>query len=146
MKNRRFFVPNRCGNIVSQYDNVRFEAVYWGNGLQEKIVRSRVVLCPSLWSAPLEAAVIKSFLLEKPVGLVDADYGLTRVLPAGCFILLTGSPETDAEILESALADESSLRRIAATGKAWAEQYIGPALTDANWASRFDEISRWNRK
>lgn len=124
LEQRSFFVPSKHSAAVGELTNVSFEDVNWSNGLQDRIARSRVVLCPSLWSAPVEAAVVKSFLLGKPVGLVASAYSLANELPEGCFIPLTGNAAADAAALERIVSDQAALERIAAAGRDWAERYI----------------------
>jgi hypothetical protein len=124
LKHRSFFVPSKRSAPAGELANVSFEDVNWNSGLQDRIAGSKVVLCPSLWSAPVEAAVVKSFLLGKPVGLVESVYSLANELPEGCFIPLTGDAAEDAAALERIVSDAAALERIAAAGRDWAERYI----------------------
>jgi hypothetical protein len=51
--------------------NCFFESMTWENGLQEKVSDCKLVLLPSLWSAPIEGALIKSIAIGQYVAVVD---------------------------------------------------------------------------
>lgn len=145
LEQRAFFVPSKRSAAAGELANVSFEDVNWNSGLQDRIDRSRIVLCPSLWSAPVEAAVVKSLLLGKPVGLVVSAYSLANELPEGCFIPLTGDAAVDAAELERIVSDEVTLYRIAAAGRDWAEGYIHGDAADSGGGSMptFTDTTAW---
>ncbi len=124
LRHRVFFVPSARSVAVGEFTNVRFEDVTWSSGLQESVAQSKVVLCPSLWSAPVEAAVVKSCLLGKPVGLIASEYSFANEIPEDCFVRLSGEPSADATILERMVTNDAKLARIAAAGRKWAAGYI----------------------
>lgn len=44
--------------------NVEFKDITWDTGLSDEVRRAKVVLVPSLWSAPIEGALIKSMVVN----------------------------------------------------------------------------------
>lgn len=70
-----FFFPfkkpriDKINNIIPK--NCFFESMTWENGLQEKVRSCKLVLLPSLWSAPIEGALIKSIAVGQYVAVVD---------------------------------------------------------------------------
>jgi len=62
-------------------ENVNFVPMTWENGLREKVINAKVVLCPSQWSAPIEGALVKSLLFNGNVAIYETKYGYAGELP-----------------------------------------------------------------
>lgn len=124
MRGYTFFVPSAPAYQGINISNIFFEEVEWHSGLQNKLKQANVVLCPSIWSAPVEAAVIKSFLSGKPVGLICTEFGFSNEIPKNCFVPLTGDPLADSHKLKEWLNDKIGLEEVAANGLRWAKDYI----------------------
>ncbi len=69
----KFLFPFAKGAVssLSPSDNCEFRPMTWENGLKDAVESSSGVLCPSLWSAPVEGAFVKSILHGHTVGYVD---------------------------------------------------------------------------
>lgn len=126
MRGYTFFVPSAPTHQDVNLSNIAFEEVTWRSGLKDRLGQANVVLCPSIWSAPVEAAVIKSFLSGRPVGLIRTEYGFINEIPKNCFIELTGNPVADSHNLIGWLNDKVGLEEVAANGLRWAKSYISP--------------------
>jgi hypothetical protein len=80
-------------------ENVIFKSCSWDSGLREYVRGSRVVMCPSLWSAPVESGLVKSLLYNGNVAVVDTDYGFQAELPEWLLIRLTNDMKESARKL-----------------------------------------------
>lgn len=75
----RFLIPDSRSNISRIIkdcppNNVSCIAMSWETGLQEEISKARLVINPSLWSAPIEGALVKSALYNRNVATVQSQY------------------------------------------------------------------------
>ena len=121
MKNKIFFIPSRGQNN----NNLIFQDVNWTNGLLEAIMYSKIVLCPSFWSAPLEGSIIKTMLLKRPVAIYINNYSASNTLiPKNCFIPLNGDITNDVKTLFEYLDNTSLLNNLIISAYNWAKNYI----------------------
>jgi hypothetical protein len=120
-----FIFPNRpipC-NLPLKI-NCSYKPCTWNDGLKNILSASSIVICPSLWSAPVEASVIKTMLLKKPVAIIKNKYSFSSNLPSEVFIELTGNENMDSLHLRSLLNAPEKLKVIAENGYKWAREYI----------------------
>ncbi|MBN1999836.1 hypothetical protein JW935_19930 [candidate division KSB1 bacterium] len=66
---------------ISTNNNLLFKPLTWENGLAEAVKRARCVLVPSLWSAPIEGALVKSIVTGSAVAVVDEPTAFAQELP-----------------------------------------------------------------
>ncbi len=105
-----FLIPDDKGNVVSILgrtvpDNIDFMAVSWESGLKELVVNARIVLNPSMWSAPIEGALIKSAAFNENVATVATMYGYEKEADIiKNHIRLDSNPEVAAEFLRGLMA------------------------------------------
>lgn len=76
----KFFVPDNRDAVqkiikCNAPNNVFFESMTWETGLQERVQAAKIVINPSLWSAPIEGALLKSAANNKNVATVTTRYG-----------------------------------------------------------------------
>ena len=83
--------------------NCKFQAMTWESGLEAAITQATVTLVPSLWSAPIEGAFVKSLMLGKAVGIVDNASGYASEVPPSLLLVLPQNVDQAAEGLKSAL-------------------------------------------
>ena len=60
---------------------------------------SKIIICPSVWTYPVESAVIKSLLLKKGVAIISNHHSFSDTIPHNCIIKLTGNIKEDIIIL-----------------------------------------------
>jgi hypothetical protein len=106
--------------------NVRFEPMTWETGLAEQVATASIVLIPSLWSATMEGALLKSIISARCVAVVDEPTAYSSELPAGLILRLAGDPCQAAQQL------------IASTASRWTPD---PKLR-AGWIAQFDRANR----
>lgn len=51
--------------------NIDFKPMSWASGLRAEMEKAKIALVPSLWSASIEAALVKSILLTKRAVVID---------------------------------------------------------------------------
>jgi hypothetical protein len=101
--------------------NCEFTPLTWESGLADAVASAAVTLVPSLWSAPVEGALVKSIVVGRAVAAPAIESGFVADLPPGLVRLLAKSPVMAAEQLRNTLA------------AGWRPQ----ASTVATWTSRF---------
>jgi hypothetical protein len=84
--------------------NCTVAAMTWETGLREAVRDASLVLVPSLWSAPIEGALVKSIALARAVGVVENDGAFAADLPPGLCLVLPADPARAAPALSAAVA------------------------------------------
>ena len=84
--------------------NCEFTPMTWESGLGDAVASALVTLVPSLWSAPVEGALVKSIAQGRAVAAPAIESGFVADLPTGLVRLLAKSPGIAAEQLRETLA------------------------------------------
>jgi hypothetical protein len=103
-------------------ENCVFRAMTWETGLEAAVRAAPVVLVPSLWSAPVEGALIKSIAAGRAVAVVDNPSAFSRELPSDVVARLDPDPATAAVELRRLAASTGSNRR---ASRQWLEGFAG---------------------
>ena len=99
------YFPN-CERLT----NVTFFDCTWETGLKEIVGAAGIVVNPSLWSAPIEGAFLKSVAFNGNVAVVKSQFGFSSEQMFNEFVLhLPNDPQKAAYLLEGYL---NSNRRI----------------------------------
>ncbi len=77
-------------------ENVKFELMTWETGLRDAMERAYMVMVPSLWSAPIEGAFVKSLVNSRRVGIVENDGAFQSEVP-DCIVLRLSQDVDKAE-------------------------------------------------
>lgn len=118
----KFFFPF---HIDSKKKNIVSKPLSWDKGLKQVISKSKISLCPSIWSAPVEGAIIKTMLLKVPVAIHVNEYSASNTLfPKDSFIPLTGNIYEDLIILQDYLNDDEKLLGVSNKAFEWVNDYI----------------------
>ncbi len=83
--------------------NVTFKEMTWETGLKKAVEKCRMVLCPSLWSAPIEGALVKSIIHNGRVAVFRSEYGYQADLPEDLLVRLDDDLKKSADIVRRAL-------------------------------------------
>jgi len=81
LSNYSFLIPSSYSNVLQQADiqylpeNIDCMDITWDTGLKEYVRCADLVINPSLWSAPIEGALVKSASYNKVVATVQSKYG-----------------------------------------------------------------------
>lgn len=103
--------------------NVICKNMQWETGLKEAVMEARVTLCPSLWSAPIEGALIKSLIWGRHVAVVENETAFSSEIPPSVVHHLPREPESAVEKLRELMAGDYH------------------ALPVQNWLAAFDKRS-----
>jgi len=84
--------------------NVIHEPMWWDSGLSDATKSARLVLCPSLWSAPVEGALLKSMAVNGLVGVIEGNYRFCSEIPRDLLLRLPPDPSVAASVVRSELS------------------------------------------
>ena len=134
LKQYSFLIPasyKRCEKIVGHdilnmdIKNVKFMDISWESGLKEYIMNSKVVLCPSLWSASIEGALIKSFIFNGVVALVPTKYAFANDLPESIYCKLdVNCFDKTTKKLKELIENEIYRKNLQKNAKNWVELFL----------------------
>jgi len=105
----RYLFPCSRPKIGSIPANCEFRNMRWDTGLRLEICRAPIVLLPSLWSAPIEGALIKTVLLAKRTAVVGLDSAYSSELGDSLLLYLDKCPKNAADMLMKALSQNLSV-------------------------------------
>lgn len=101
----RFLFPAEKPGNLNVTDNCTFLPLRWNTGLSEQVSCASVTLLPSLWSAPVEGALLKSILVARKVAVADVDSAYSSELPGDLVLKLPLAPQEAATVLNRYLSD-----------------------------------------
>jgi hypothetical protein len=104
MPKRRFFFPFPVPDGILPPANAIFEPCNWSTGLRARVHSAAITLVPSLWSATIEGALVKSLVQARGVAVVEQPGSYAQELPPGTCLVLQHDLGAAAETLEKALA------------------------------------------
>jgi hypothetical protein len=100
--NCEIVIPNSKSNVVHEFPdhifapNLKFIPMTWEMGLKEEVQAADLVICPSLWSAPIEGALIKSLYWGRAVAVFFALYSFSNEISNNAIIRLTSDLDQSA--------------------------------------------------
>lgn len=98
----RFMFPFPRPAWFSAGENCIFVPCSWESGLREEIGKARLVIVPSLWSAPIEGALVKSIVCAAAVAVVDNPTSFCDELPEDVVLKLPADQVDGADCLRRA--------------------------------------------
>ena len=96
----------------------------WNNGLQEIIYETKIILCPSFWSANFEGSVLKTMLMGKCCAIIENINSFSIDIPNNAIVKLSGNYIKDSNLLKEKLKNISEIERIGKNARFWALKYI----------------------
>lgn len=99
MPERTFLFPCRPPAAESLPPNAVFRRMSWDTGLAEQVQASPLCLVPSLWTAPIEGALVKSIAHAPATAVVADSHGFVGELPDGLVLGLPSDVAAAAERL-----------------------------------------------
>jgi len=115
-----FFVPSKL-EIKDLPKNLYHENMKWNSGLKEIVINAKLVLNPSLWSAPIEGALLKSIYYNGNVGVVKTKYGFVNDIPNDAFLKLPNNISNTKDQIEKFFKEEKSLK---GSSQSWLNTYF----------------------
>jgi len=86
--------------------NCHFVFMNWETGLAEAVQKAKLVLVPSLWSAPIEGALLKSVIFGRSVAVANEPTAFSSELPEGLLLCLPLDVKQAAKILRQSIECE----------------------------------------
>lgn len=118
MPEKSFFVPaskEECEKALDSeivIDNIQFRECTWETGLAYAVERATMVFNPSLWSAPIEGALIKSLYHAALVVVVETEFGFeSEIADLPGVIRLPRDCSAAAQILKSVPLNDYRIER-----------------------------------
>ena len=106
-----FLIPDKFSNVIrianaSPSANICCEKMSWETGLRDAVASARLVINPSMWSAPIEGALVKSAKFNKNVATVESKYGYeAEIETIANHLRLPRDPVLASAILRAFLAE-----------------------------------------
>ena len=127
LRHRTFLFPD-SRDTVRQFasgapipDNATCKPLRWNTGLKEEVERCALVLCPSLWSASVEGALIKSIAHNGNVAAVSSEFGFEQEVPSAGILRLPLEPNEASRLLDSFLERRGDMRSVS---RPWLREYM----------------------
>lgn len=98
----KFFMPcakfdmERVLGRSIEGQNIIFSPCSWENGLRGAVENAKLVCVPSLWSAPIEGALLKSIFYNGEVAVIKTQYGFSQEIPENALLHLSPDPSCAA--------------------------------------------------
>ena len=112
-------IPDSRSKIESYWnggelaENLVFKACTWESGLKEEVINARMVLCPSIWSAPIEGALIKSIIFNGYVAVFSTQFGFSKELKSEQFVFVDWDlPSSAAKLIDALVRRENTEKKI----------------------------------
>lgn len=102
----RFMFPFPSPDWFEAPANCSFVPCTWESGLRDELGRSRFVAVPSLWSAPIEGALVKSIACARAVVVVNNPTSYCDELPDSLVLKLSATPEAASAELRHAVEND----------------------------------------
>lgn len=113
--------------------NVDFIKMNWTTGLKSHMLDSKLTLCPSIWSAPIEGSVVKTLNLGIALGIFETEYSFGKEIPDESVLKLSGNVFDDVKLIREFISSENyKVARV--NGKRYIEKKI------LNMISSYNEI------
>ena len=130
MPDNSFFIPYDSNLVKNKLTlkilptNINFENQTWENGLEETIKHSKIVVCPSLWSAPIEGAFLKSIMVNGCVAVVDTEFAYSNEFTSDQIIKLNSDLVLSLSMLNEVLQNKEKRNKIVFESQAWFLNYV----------------------
>lgn len=137
----KFLMPydkKEIAHSVDHLKNVDFISMSWETGLKEAITNTKIVINPSLWSAPVEGALLKSLNHNGCVAIVPIDFSFQKEIPSDTIIHLHSSIEKSASILTKVINSNNQIELYKKKSKEWLLNY--QEETNSNFNTFFNKM------
>lgn len=149
MVNHSFLIPYNSSDIKSDIkdfqniDNIDFISMSWETGLKIAVANCKVVINPSLWSAPVEGALLKSIKYNGCVAIVPGDFSFQKEIPLDTVIHLDTDITKSVKILTSILSSKISIENYKTKSLIWLKSYQNNTVL--NFKSFFEFLKNYQK-
>ena len=118
-------------NGIDYIDNLDFISMRWETGLKEAICKCKIVINPSLWSSPVEGALLKSIKNNGCVAVVPVDCSFQKEISPDVVIHLDGNISESVNILNNVIQSHALITTYKLNSSKWLCNYT--KSTDCNF-------------
>jgi hypothetical protein len=128
MPSLRFLMPYDKSEVSSLKDfnslnNFYLISMSWETGLKSAINNTKIVINPSLWSSPVEGALLKSIKFNGCVAILPIDFSFQKEIPVDTVIHLSFDLVTAKELLMKVLNSENLQNLYKFNSAIWLNEY-----------------------
>jgi glycosyltransferase involved in cell wall biosynthesis len=137
MPRYRFLIPYSKSDIhnkkheINYIDNLDFISMTWKTGLKEAVRKCKIVINPSLWSSPVEGALLKSIKNNGCVAIVPVDYSFQKEILSDTVIHLESNISESVKILNHVIQSHALITTYKLNSSKWLDNYT--KSTDHNF-------------
>jgi hypothetical protein len=95
------------------------ESISWKTGLKEAVMNVSIVINPSLWSSPVEGALLKSIKYNGCVAILPIEYSFQKEIPTDVVIHLENKVSESVVILENVFNSISIIEEYKKQSSQW---------------------------
>lgn len=131
-----FLIPYRkselniSDDILTDLENLHCVNMSWETGLRYAVEKCRVVINPSLWSAPVEGALLKSIHFNGCVAVVPVDYSFQKEIPQDVVVHLHEDLDYSVDILKSVVESNEKRKNFKRQSAVWIKTYTVETQTN----------------
>ena len=100
LKQYSFLLPVSPNVKKNELPNIHFEECTWSSGLKEFTINARLILCPSIWSSPVESSLLKSIAYNGNVAVYDNNLGFQNEIDPKVLLRLNSDISLSSEIID----------------------------------------------
>jgi hypothetical protein len=95
-----FLIPSVVGEKNCNLPNVYFIDCTWSTGLKDYVVNAKLVMCPSIWSSPIESALLKSIAYNGNVAVYDNEFGFQNDVDSKVLLRLSNNVKISCKLID----------------------------------------------
>ena len=133
LKQYSFLLPISPDVKQIEYPNVHFKECTWSTGLEEFTTNARLVLCPSIYSSPVEGSLLKSIAYNGNVAVYDNNFGFQNEIDSKALLRLNSNVSLSSKIIDEFM-------RAGSDNSLYAKEWLKSYCSNLNDKSIFE----WN--
>jgi glycosyltransferase involved in cell wall biosynthesis len=110
-------------NIDSFSSNIVFIPCTWETGLYDLVKSAKIIICPSLWSAPVEGSFLKSLYFNGCVAVLKTSYSFVSEIPSNTLIELSENIAASVQTLSRIISDDIAINNYKKNSNNWIENF-----------------------
>ncbi|MDI1307712.1 MAG: hypothetical protein PSX42_23090, partial [bacterium] len=103
--------------------NIIFIPCTWETGLYDLVKSAKIIICPSLWSAPVEGSFLKSLYFNGCVAVLKTSYSFVSEIPSSALIELSENIAASVQTLSRILSDDIAINNYKKNSNNWIENF-----------------------
>lgn len=108
-------------HIKNLSSNIILKKLTWESGLKEYVSSSKLILCPSIWSATIEGSLLKSLAYNGNVAVYNTSYGFENELPSNILLRLNNNLVQSASKINKFIQENQNNKKAATV---WIKKFL----------------------